>query len=271
MKQPVVIKLGGLAVESPERAGPLLRAIADAHRASGGVVLVHGGGKAVDDHLSRLGIVSERREGLRVTGEREIGEIVSVLAGKVNKSIVGALQSMGAQAVGMCLGDGGFARCRRFAPGGVDIGFVGEVTGGDPRLLHVLLEEGFIPVLSPIGFDESGHALNINGDDAAAGTAAIVGARLLVLLTDVPGVLDGRKKMIESLDAELAGSLIEAGVISGGMIPKVRAALGAADRAGVPAVIASWNDPAVIVALVRGDAGGTRFEPERSMKGRATG
>lgn len=273
MKQPVVIKLGGLAVESPERAGDLLRAIAEAHRAGhsgGGVVLVHGGGKAVDEHLARLGIVSERREGLRVTGEREIGEIVSVLAGKVNKSIVGALQSAGAPAVGMCLGDGGFARCRRISPGGVDIGFVGEVVGGDPRLLRVLLDEGFMPVLSPIGFDESGHALNINGDDAAAGAASIVGARLLVLLTDVPGVLDEHTNVIESLDAERAASLVESGVISGGMIPKVRAAVAAADRAGVPAVIASWNDAGVIVALVRGEAGGTRCEPARSMKGGAS-
>ncbi len=267
MNQPVVIKLGGLAVESPERATLLLRAIAEAHRASGGVVLVHGGGKAVDEHLLRLGIVSERREGLRVTSEREIGEIVSVLAGTVNKSIVGAFLAIDAPAVGMCVGDGGFARCRRISPNGVDIGFVGEVVGGDPRLLRVLLSEGFMPVLSPIGFDDAGHALNINADDAAAGVAAIVGARLLVLLTDVPGVLDEERERIPSLDAERAALLIERGVISGGMIPKVRAALAAAERAGVPTVIAPWNDPAVIGAIVRGECGGTMFEPVRSMKG----
>ncbi|MBL8747049.1 MAG: acetylglutamate kinase [Phycisphaerae bacterium] len=269
--RPIVIKLGGLAVESPERATPLLSAIAAAHRERGGVVVVHGGGKAVDDHLSALGIVSVRREGLRVTGEREIGEIVAVLAGKVNKSIVGAMISIGAPAVGLCLGDGGFARATRITPGGMDIGFVGEVTGGDPRLARVLLDEGFMPVFSPIGFDESGRALNINGDDAAAGVASIIGARLLVLLTDVAGVLDGDGRLVESLDAAGAESLIESGVVTGGMIPKVRAALGAAARAGVSAVIASWNQPDVLVALARGEVRGTRFKPGEIRKGGSVG
>lgn len=278
---PIVLKLGGLAVEDPPRASPLLRAIVEAHRESpGGVILVHGGGAAVDAHLARLGIVSERREGLRVTTDAEIGEVVAVLAGRVNKAIVGALNALDGRAVGLALGDGGFVRARKVVPQSSeeadsessksrilappDLGRVGEVVGGDPNLLRILLAEGFMPVLAPIAFDEAGAPLNINADDAAAAVAAVVGARLLVLLTDVPGVLDASKRLIHELDAPRAGSLIATGVITGGMIPKVRSAARAAERAGIPAVIASWDEPGAIAPLLRGEPIGTRLTPTTS-------
>lgn len=264
---PLVIKLGGLAVEDPARASALLSSIAALHNSGERIVLVHGGGNAVDQHLTRLGIESKRREGLRVTGDTEIAEVVAVLAGKVNKAIVGALQAAlggGAPAVGLCLGDGLTAHARRLAPGGVDIGHVGEVVGGDPRLLRILLAERFLPVISPIAMDEHGAALNINGDDAAAAVASILGARLLVLLTDVPGVLDASKQPIAQLSHDDALRLIENGVISGGMVPKVRAALRAADRSGIPTIIASWNDTGSIAALASGKPVGTRFTPSHS-------
>lgn len=266
MIAPIVIKLGGLAVESPERAASVLGPIAEAARATP-MILVHGGGKAVDEHLARLGIVSERREGLRVTSEREIQEIVGVLAGSVNKGIVGALHGLGAQAVGLCVGDGAIARARRIMPSGVDLGRVGEIAGGDARLLRVLLSEGFLPVLAPIGFDGEGQPLNINADDAAAGIAAIAGARMLVLLTDVSGVMDASKLVLESIDSARAETLIAEGVISGGMIPKVRAAQAAADRARAPAIISSWSDPEALAALLRGERRGTRFEPRTLTSG----
>lgn len=256
---PVIIKLGGLAVESPERATPLLRAVAHAAMESL-IILVHGGGKAVDEHLAQLGIVSERREGLRVTSDAEIHEVVAVLAGRVNKAIVGAMNTLGCRAVGLTLSDGAVCRARRLERP-IDLGRVGEVTGGDARLLNILLAERFIPVLAPIAHDDAGAPLNINADDAAAAVASIVGARLLILLTDVPGVLDASRQPIESLDRARAESLIAENVISGGMIPKVRAALAAADRARCPAVIASWNDPDSIAALLRGEPRGTRLTP----------
>ncbi|MDX2115795.1 MAG: acetylglutamate kinase [Planctomycetota bacterium] len=260
--RPLVIKLGGLAVDSPERAGPLLAAIARIHRAAQpGVVLVHGGGKAVDEHLAKLSIQTERREGLRVTGDREIGEVVAVLAGKVNKAVVGALQAAGAAAVGLCLGDGQMTRAQRYAPSGVDLGHVGEVVGGDPRLLRILLAEGFMPVVGPIALDDSGRPLNVNADDAAAAVAGIIRARGLVLLTDVPGVLDEQRALIPSLTAAQVDELIARGVISGGMIPKVRAALRAAQLAAVPTIIASWDDPAAIERIAAGSGAGTRFDP----------
>lgn len=255
---PIVIKLGGLAVEDPQRAGPLLDALAALHRgAPGRVVIVHGGGKAVDEHLARLGIVSERREGLRVTSDAEIAEVAAVLAGKVNKALSSALLARGVRAAGMCIGDGATCLAERHAPRGVDLGRVGRVTGGDASMLRAMLAGGLMPVLAPIAYDASGGLLNINGDDAAAGVARVVGAGLLVLLTDVPGVLNERREVIASLDATQIDALIAGNVITGGMIPKVRAALEASRTSGAAALIASWNDPGAIRALAASTPAGT--------------
>ncbi|HBS28166.1 MAG TPA: acetylglutamate kinase [Phycisphaerales bacterium] len=260
---PVVIKLGGLAVEDPGRATPLLRAVIDLHRAEpAGVIIVHGGGRAVDEHLARLGLVPRREAGLRVTPESEINEVVAVLAGSVNKSIVGAVQSLGAPAVGLCLGDGLTARARPLTVRGVDLGRVGEIDGGSPSLLRLLLAERYIPVISPIALDEGGRPLNVNGDDAAAAIAAIVGARLLVLLTNVPGVLDASGRTAPELGAPAIEALIGSGVVHGGMIPKVRAAVRAATIARAPALIASWDAPADLQRLARGERVGTRVLPD---------
>lgn len=259
---PVVIKLGGLAVEEPSKATTLLRAIVDLHRSEpAGVIIVHGGGKAVDDHLLRLGLEPKKDAGLRVTPDDQIGEVVAVLAGRVNKAIVGAVQALGVPAVGLCLGDGLTARAKPLIVPGADLGRVGQVDGGSPSLLRLLLAEGYMPILSPVGLDESGHALNVNGDDAAAAVAAIVGARLLVLLTNVPGVLDASKRTIEELNAADIDSLISAGTVNGGMIPKVRAALRAATIARAPALIASWDRPAELARLAKGEHTGTRVLP----------
>lgn len=255
---PIVIKLGGAAVESPAGAGEVLRAMAGLCRAAPGrVVLVHGGGKAIDQHLSRLGIVSERREGLRVTGDAEIGEVVAVLAGRVNKTIVAALLAADVRAVGLSLGDGGLCAAERFAPGGVDLGWVGRVTGGDASLARALLAGGFVPVIAPCAFDEAGRMLNVNGDDAAAGVARVIGAELLVLLTDVAGVLDEQRRVIPRLDARGIDDLIARGVVTGGMVPKVRAALDAAQASGAATLIASWSDASVMGSLLTGAPKGT--------------
>lgn len=255
---PIVIKLGGAAVESPASAVEVLRAIAGLCRAAPGrVVLVHGGGKAIDQHLSRLGIKSSRREGLRVTGDEEIGEVVAVLAGRVNKAIVAALLTAGVKAAGLCLGDGGLCTATRHAPGGVDLGWVGRVTGGDAALARALLAGGFVPVIAPCAFDEAGRMLNVNGDDAAAGVARVIGAELLVLLTDVAGVLDEQRRVIAQVDGPGIDDLIARGVVTGGMVPKVRAALDAARASGAATLIASWSDASVMGSLLTGTPKGT--------------
>lgn len=266
---PVVVKLGGTGVESPSQTPELWRAVrrlAEAERLAGrpGVILVHGGGKAADAHLAKLGHQTVRHEGLRVTPPELMRDLAGVLGGTINKSIVAALQGAGQRAVGLCPGEGGTATFRRVTPGGADIGLVGEITGGDPSLVCSLLEAGIVPVFSPIGVDaasrEGAGLLNVNADDVAAGIAGVCGARLLILLTDVPGLLDAQRRLVHRATAGEIEVLIARGVISGGMVPKVRAALDAAVRRGVPTVIASWDDPAALLRIAEGHDVGTCIE-----------
>ena len=255
---PLVIKVGGAGVDEPREAMALWRAIADAHRALGGaLVLVHGGGKAVARHLDRLGFTTERLAGLRVTPPEQIQEIAAVLAGRVNKSLVAALATAGVRAVGLCLGDGGAIRCEPHAQR--RLGRVGIVTGGDGQLFRTLIASAFLPVVCSIGFDADGELLNINADDAAAGIAQALHARGLVLLTDVEGIR-GPSGPVPAIDARGIERLIESGDITGGMIPKARAAAAAAARCEAPTYIASFNRPDDLARIIRGESAGTRVE-----------
>jgi acetylglutamate kinase len=211
----------------------------------------------VDRQLARLGIVTERIEGIRITPPDAIEEIVGVLAGRVNTRLVGMVAAAGGQPVGLSLGDGGLCACRKATRYPFDPGAVGEIDGGDPSVITALLEAGFLPVVSSIGLDADGSFLNVNADDAAAAIARIVGARELALLTDVSGVLDADRRVIPTLDRAAIERLVADGTITGGMIAKVRGALDAAERAGVPVTIASWKDPASLASPDRC----TRIEP----------
>lgn len=260
---PLIIKIGGAGVDDPYNAAPLWKALKEAHAAlKGELILIHGGGRAVDQHLDRLAVKTERREGIRITPPETMPEITAVLCGRVNKALVGAIQSVGLPAVGLCLGDGlGSINSTKTDEFNFDPGRVGKVTGGNGRILSTLIAAGFLPVLSTIGLDADGHTLNINADDAAAGVARIMNARGVVLLTDVPGILDAKKQLIPRVDAVGIASLINDGVIAGGMIPKAKAALAAAKLAGTPATIASWNNPQDLVAIARGQRIGTQVQP----------
>jgi acetylglutamate kinase len=258
----MVVKIGGAALDHPARAAELWAALAETHGATAGrLILVHGGGRAVDEHLARLGMVSERREGIRITPSEQLEEIVGVLAGRVNKAVVGALQAAGVPAVGLCLGDGGIARTARATGYAFDPGYVGEVRGGDGRLLSLLMHGGFLPVVSSIGLDERGQALNVNADDAAAGVARVVSASRLVLMTDVPGILDAERRLVPRMAPAEIERLIQVGVVSGGMIPKARAAARAAESSGSLCTICSWSAPGDLVRLARGQSAGTSVMP----------
>jgi acetylglutamate kinase len=262
---PLVVKLGGKALDDPAQSPWLWDALCTLHRShAGGVVLVHGGGGAVDRKLARLGLQTERREGIRITPADHLDEIVAVLAGSLNKSLVGWVQRSGVAAVGLCLGDGRSARTVKTSRYEFDPGHVGEIAGGDPRLLVTLLDGGFMPVLCSIGLDDHGRPLNINADEAAAGIAALLHAAGLILLTDVPGVLDGSGRLMDELGESQIETLIAAGTIHGGMIPKVRGAAQAARVAGVAATIASWNGPEDLLRLARRERAGTRIVPVTS-------
>lgn len=259
---PLVVKVGGDAIDDPGFGG-LCAALGRLGReVAGGVVLVHGGGKGVDRQLERLGLTSERREGLRITPPEIMDQITGVLAGITNTAVVGAMTSRGIPAVGLTLGDGFVSVCEPLRPG-FEVGRVGDVGGGDPRLLRALLARGFVPVLSCVGLDAAGRTLNVNADHAARGIARILGAGGLLLLTDVAGVLGGDGRVIERIDRDGIEGLIAQGVIDGGMIPKARAAADAAEAAGVPAIIASWRTPGDLLRLARGESLGTLVEPRR--------
>jgi acetylglutamate kinase len=261
---PIVIKIGGTTLEDPKTSPLLWDAIAAlAQSRREGVIVVHGGGKAVDRLLERLGMSVERKHGLRVTPPEQMELIAGVLAGSLNKSIVASLLTRGVQAVGLCLGDGGAVPCIRKQLPDADLGLVGEVSAsqrasGEASLLGVLISQGFVPVMSSIGIADSGSLLNVNADDGAAGVALHTGASTLVLMTDVPGVLDENKRVIPEAHAAAIEELISRGVISGGMIPKARAAAAASAMIGAPVIILSGNDPASLADWSRGQPVGTK-------------
>ena len=257
-RAPLVIKLGGAAIDRARDMPELWRALGALHEAEvaqgSGVAIVHGGGAAVDRLLDTLALPTVRHEGIRVTPDDQIDHVVSVLAGTVNTALVGALRAAGARPVGLSLADAGLTEAEAISP---KLGRVGAVTGGDPAIAHTLWREGFLPVVSSIGADAAGAPLNINADDAAGALGAILGARAVVFLTDVPGVLDRSGALIESMTPAEAEALIADATIAGGMIAKVRAAIRATEAAGAQAVIAPWSDPKVLAAFSEGRAPGT--------------
>ena len=253
-----IIKLGGALLDDPRALAATLDGVAAMHRANPGCVLiVHGGGSAVDRHLNRLGVISEKRDGIRVTPPAQMTEIAAVLSGSVNSTLVALLLARGCSAVGLSLADGFSTDARVSTRFDFDPGCVGEVTGGDPRLMQTLLHASFLPVVSSIAASNEGALLNVNGDDAATELAKILCATGLVFLTDVDGVLDGSGQLIASLTGAEIDELIERGVITGGMIPKVRGALATARSMGGQVIITSWRDPTILSRLATGHAIGT--------------
>lgn len=280
MDRPIVIKIGGAIIDQTAALSRLCEMVAKLHcslaqRGSRrGVVVVHGGGLAIDAHLRQLGYEPHRVDGIRVTPPDQIDAVVEVLAGRMNRSLVGKIDASlkragkAHRAVGLSIGDGGLTTARPVACGDINFGCVGEVTGGDPALVNTLLDSCFLPVISPIASNDVGGvcgALNVNADDAAAAVAGIIDAQSLVLLSDVPGVLDADGQRIAELDGASIEGLITGGVITGGMIPKVRAALDTATKTGVATRIASWKDPASLLALASGGDCGTLVLPAPSI------
>jgi acetylglutamate kinase len=259
MTGPLVVKLGGALLDDAARFPGVFDALARMHQLhGGGLVIVHGGGKAVDRQLDRLGLRTERRDGIRITPPEVVEQVTAVLAGAMNTQLLGLLLSRGVSAVGLTLSDGHLSRATKASRFPFDPGRVGEIVGGDGALVGHLLAGGYLPVLSSIAVCEAGGFLNVNADDAAAQLAGIVGASGLLLLTDVPGVRGADGAVIPELDEERAEALVADGTVTGGMIAKVRGAVDAARRAGVPVVIASWADPAALEALAAGASVGTR-------------
>jgi acetylglutamate kinase len=257
----LVVKLGGTTLVEQQQV--LVEVAAIARRRP--VVLVHGGGKRITEWLERLGVPSRFEGGLRVTDAAALEVAAAVLRGVVNSELVAALRDLRVDAVGLSGVDGGLLIAERVA----GMGLVAHVVGLRRDLLDAVLVGGQVPVVAPLARDESGIVCNVNADDAAAGIAAGLGARQLVLLTDVDGVRDADGRRRETLTAGEAETLIATGVIAGGMVPKVRAALSALAWAGAQAVIADGSAPDALARAIDDPAFGTRISASRAAAGAA--
>ncbi|HEY3170104.1 MAG TPA: acetylglutamate kinase [Thermoanaerobaculia bacterium] len=230
----VVVKFGGSAADSLE-AGTVAEDLVLLQQAGVRPILVHGGGHEITRELEKKGRTSEFVDGLRVTDAETMEVVERVLGGAVNKRLVNLIARAGGRAVGV---SGKDARLLHAKPHerASELGFVGEVDRIEPRIVEVLLEEGFLPVVASLGVGPDGHAYNVNADTAAAALAVAVHADKIVLLTDVAGIyreIAGGRELLSELSPEEARMLLDSGVVSRGMIPKVSAALEAVEG-GVP-------------------------------------
>ncbi|HEV8281058.1 MAG TPA: acetylglutamate kinase [Candidatus Limnocylindrales bacterium] len=255
MSEILVVKLGGTTIA--EQSQVLEEVAAIARRRP--VVLVHGGGKRITEWLERLGVPSKFEGGLRVTDQQSLEVAAAVLRGVVNSELVAGLRDLGVDAVGLSGVDGGLLIAERIP----HLGLVASVTGLRRDLLDAILVAGQVPVVAPLARDADGIVCNVNADDAAAGIASGLGARQLVLMTDVDGVHDGDGHKLDTLTVAEAEHLIEAGVIVGGMVPKIRAALSALGWEGAEAIIADGGADRALDRALSDPSFGTRITAAR--------
>ena len=234
----VVVKYGGNAMLNEELKQAVMKDIVLLHTIGINIVLVHGGGPEINKMLEKVGKESKFVNGLRYTDAETMEIVQMVLTGKLNKDIVGILLQEGGQAVGLSGVDSGLLRAKKIDKDGIDLGFVGDVTEVHPEIVNTLLEQGFIPVISTVALGETGDQsrYNINADTAAAKIAVALKAEKFVQLTNVAGVLkdiNDTSSLITRIPMPTVPQLMETGIISGGMIPKIECCLMAL-KGGVP-------------------------------------
>jgi len=227
----VIVKYGGHAMGDEILAAQFGRDIALLKQVGVNPVVVHGGGPQINAMLERLAIPSSFVDGLRVTDASMVEVVEMVLAGTVNKHVAGLINIAGALAVGICGKDGGLIRARKLTrtvrdpdshiERALDLGFVGEPESVDVRVIHALTGAGLIPVIAPVGMGADGQTYNINADTVAGAVAGALGAQRLLMLTDVPGVLNSDRQLIPDMTVAEVEAGVASGMISGGMIPKV--------------------------------------------------
>jgi acetylglutamate kinase len=267
----VVVKYGGHAMGDEQSARDFARDIVLLEQSGVNPVVVHGGGPQIGDMLKRLKIKSEFAAGLRVTDAATVEIVEMVLAGSINKQIVGFINEAGGRAVGLTGKDGNMVLAKKLTrtfadPGSaiekeVDLGFVGEPAKVDTTVLDQILGRELIPVLAPVAGGLEGGTFNVNADTFAGAIAGALKAKRLLLLTDVPGVLDKSKKLIKELSLSDARRLIADGTISGGMIPKVETCIEALDQGVEGVVILDGKVPhAVLLELLTDHGAGTLIQ-----------
>ena len=219
----IVVKYGGSAMVDEELKKRVAEDVSLLKLVGFKPIIVHGGGKEISNMVKRLGMEPKFVNGLRVTDE-ETMDVAEMVLGKVNKSLVQLVESLGVRAIGISGKDGGLLKVEKKYSDGEDIGFVGEITEVNPEILHDLLEKDFLPIICPIGMDKDYQTYNINADDAACAIARAMQAEKLAFLTDIEGVYKDPKDpstLISELAVSEAEKLMEDGYIGGGMLPKL--------------------------------------------------
>lgn len=219
----IVVKYGGSAMASEELKKNVIKDVTLLKLVGFKPIIVHGGGKEISRWVGKVGMEPKFINGLRVTDEDTM-EIAEMVLNKVNKGLVQMVEELGVNAVGVSGKDGGLLKVKKKLSDGEDIGYVGEITQVNPKVLFDLLEKDFLPIIAPVGMDDEYHTYNINADDAACAVAKAVKAEKLAFLTDIEGLyrdMNDKSSFISRLTAAQAGALLQDGIIGGGMLPKL--------------------------------------------------
>ena len=263
----LVIKYGGHAMTDKDMQISFASDIALLQQVGSKPVVVHGGGPQIEQMLKKLNIKTGFVDGLRVTDKNTVKIVEMVLSGAINKSIVAAILSAGAKAVGISGKDGGLIKAEKIMSRRdpesaiekvVDLGFVGKPSSIDNKVLDALMQGGLIPVVAPLGLGEDGQTYNINADTVAGAISSSLGAKRMLMLTDVPGVLEQDGSLIKELSSKQAKNLIKKGIVTSGMIPKLETCIEAVESGTDAAVILDGRAPhAVLMELFTEHGGGT--------------
>ncbi len=219
----IVVKYGGSAMADPEIQRNVIKDVTLLKLVGFKPIIVHGGGKEISEWLKKTGKESRFVNGLRVT-DADTMEVAEMVLNKVNKRLVTMVEELGVRAVGISGKDGGLLKVEKKLSDGQDIGYVGQITNVDPKILFDMLEKDFLPIVCPIGMDDNFETYNINADDAACAVAKAVGAEKLAFLTDIEGLyrdINDKSSFISRIKVSQAMELINNGIIGGGMLPKL--------------------------------------------------
>ncbi len=254
----VVVKYGGNAMINPGLKQQVMEDIVLLWLTGVKVVLVHGGGPEISEMMDKLGKKTEFINGLRVTDKESVDIVQMVLAGKINKSLVTYLETKGGKAMGISGMDGRLIEAKMKNP---ELGYVGEIVNVNIGAVNDLLEKGYIPVVSTVGCDKQGNTYNINADTAAARIAGALGAKRLIMMTDIAGILkdkDDPSTLIPEIKVSDAKKLFDEGIISGGMIPKVDCCIEAIKRGVKKVIIMDGRVPhSILMELFTDEGAGT--------------
>ena len=260
----VVVKYGGNAMLNSELKHNVMSDLVLLSLVGIKVVLIHGGGPEITEMLEKIGKKSEFVDGLRVTDEESAQIVTMVLAGKINKELVGLVQNIGGRAVGLSGMDGHLIMAEKKDD---RLGFVGSITQINPQIIFDSISMGYIPIISTVGYDLEGNNYNINADTAASEIAASLKAESLICMTDAPGIMydqDDPESLIEKLTADEARELAAEGIISGGMIPKAECCIDAVEKGVKKVFIIDGRVPHSILVEIFTDKGiGTMFSKQK--------